>query len=163
LLYDDVIKHYRVIANLTGAMVKRYVCKGCNNGCRSDVTHKCQDTCNDCMSTPPCVYAQIRITCESCNRTFRSHSCFDKHKTNKLRGKTVCEQKRNCANCGIPLNPNNKHECFKPYCANCQRNREIGHLCYMKPLSNELPINDNILFVFYDFETTQDTKNSDSA
>jgi len=33
----------------------------------------------------------------------------------------------------------------------------------MKPLVNELPRSDNILFVFYDFETTQDTKISDSA
>ena len=33
----------------------------------------------------------------------------------------------------------------------------------MQPLKNRLPRNDNILFVFYDFETTQDTENSDSA
>jgi hypothetical protein len=33
----------------------------------------------------------------------------------------------------------------------------------MKPLSNELPRSDNVLFVFYDFETTQDSKISDSA
>jgi len=33
----------------------------------------------------------------------------------------------------------------------------------MKPLLNELPRSDNVLFVFYDFETTQDTKISDSA
>ena len=33
----------------------------------------------------------------------------------------------------------------------------------MKPLLNDLPRSDNVLFVFYDFETTQDTKISDSA
>ena len=33
----------------------------------------------------------------------------------------------------------------------------------MKPLLNVLPRSDNVLFVFYDFETTQDTKISDSA
>ena len=33
----------------------------------------------------------------------------------------------------------------------------------MKPLANELPKSDNGLFVFYDFETAQDTKFSDSA
>ena len=33
----------------------------------------------------------------------------------------------------------------------------------MKPLQKELPRNDNDLFVFYDFETTQDTKFSYSA
>ena len=39
LLYDDVTRHYHVIANLTGVMAKRYVCKACNKGCRNDVTH----------------------------------------------------------------------------------------------------------------------------
>ena len=33
----------------------------------------------------------------------------------------------------------------------------------MRTLSNVLPVSDRILFVFYDFETTQDTENSDSA
>jgi len=33
----------------------------------------------------------------------------------------------------------------------------------MKLLSNELPRSDDVLFVVYDFETTQDTKISDSA
>ena len=40
---------------------------------------------------------------------------------------------------------------------------ENGHLCYLKPLSNELPRSDNVLLVFYSFVTTQDTKVSDSA
>ena len=33
----------------------------------------------------------------------------------------------------------------------------------MKPLINELPRSDDVLYVFYDFETTQDTNFSDSA
>jgi hypothetical protein len=33
----------------------------------------------------------------------------------------------------------------------------------MQPLKNEMPRNDNVLFVFYDFETTQDTKFSENA
>jgi hypothetical protein len=33
----------------------------------------------------------------------------------------------------------------------------------MPPLKNELPRSDNILFVFYDFESTQDTKISENA
>ena len=40
---------------------------------------------------------------------------------------------------------------------------EIGHLRYMATLKNEIRRSDNVLFVFYDFETTQDTKVSDSA
>jgi hypothetical protein len=33
----------------------------------------------------------------------------------------------------------------------------------MQPLKNELPRSDDVLFVFYDFETTQDTKFSETA
>ena len=43
------------------------------------------------------------------------------------------------------------------------QNEMIGHLCYMRPLSNELPRSDNVLFVFYDFETTQETRFTDTA
>jgi hypothetical protein len=99
LLFDDVTCHYHVITNVTAAMSRRHVCKGCGRGYDKggDMTHKCDQACSDCMSIPPCVFADDgRIPCESCNRTFRSQTCFDRHKTNKLRGKkTVCEQKRN--------------------------------------------------------------------
>jgi hypothetical protein len=40
---------------------------------------------------------------------------------------------------------------------------EIGHFCFMQPLKNELPRSDDVLFVFYDFVTTQDTKFSENA
>jgi hypothetical protein len=33
----------------------------------------------------------------------------------------------------------------------------------MRPLKNELPRSDKVLFVFYDFETTQETKFSENA
>jgi len=33
----------------------------------------------------------------------------------------------------------------------------------MQPLKNELPSTDDVLFVFYDFKTTQDTKFNESA
>jgi len=56
-----------------------------------------------------------------------------------------------------------KHECFKPCCEYCGENKEVGHLCYMRPLANILPSSDDVLFVFYDFETTQDSKFTDSA
>ena len=44
-------------------------------------------------------------------------------------------------------------------------NKEIGrHLCYMKPLKNALPpAGDKVLYVFYDFETSQNTEYADEA
>jgi hypothetical protein len=47
LLYYGVSKHYDVIGNLTGAMTRKCVCRGCNKGCKSGVTHRCQEMCSD--------------------------------------------------------------------------------------------------------------------
>ena len=38
ILYDDVECHYYVIVKLTAAIAKKYVCKGCNKACTSDIT-----------------------------------------------------------------------------------------------------------------------------
>jgi hypothetical protein len=71
VLYDDVNRHYHVITNLTGAMAQRYVCSGYNKGCKRGVTYKCDVSCSDCMSVPPCVpYVEQRISCYECNRHF---------------------------------------------------------------------------------------------
>jgi len=80
-----------------------------------------------------------------------------------LKRKPVCSQKRNCGKCNSLIGPMYKHECFKQYCSFSQQNREAGRLCYMYPLKNELPRSDNVLFAFYDFETTQDTRLTTSA
>jgi len=61
LVYDDVKRHYHVINSLTGAMARRYVCRGCNKGCERGVTHKCGETCSDCKSIPPCTFAEERV------------------------------------------------------------------------------------------------------
>jgi len=53
LLYDDVERHYHVITNLTWAMAKKYVCSLCNKSCSRDITHVCDQTCSDCMASPP--------------------------------------------------------------------------------------------------------------
>jgi len=57
-----------------------------------------------------------------------------------------------------------RHECNKVFCADCKHNRDVVHLCYMRVLKNVLhDAIDKVLYVFYDFETTQNTKYSDKA
>ena len=56
-----------------------------------------------------------------------------------------------------------EHECNKRFCSQCLRNRDFGHQCYMSPLSDKAPRSDKVLYVFYDFETTQDTKCGDAS
>jgi len=163
LLYDNVERHYHVITNLTGAMAKKYVCIACHKSCRRDMTHVCDQTCSDCMASLPCTFSDVRIPCDGCNRHFRSRTCFDNHKQITAKRKSVCERKRCCATCGLLVSREN-HECNKPFCQNCGLNREAGHLCYMRPLMDELPSDSSkVLYVFYDFKTTQNTKYSEKA
>ena len=152
LLYDDVEGHYH-------AMAKKYVCKGCNKACTSDVTHVCDQTCSECVACPPCAYAEVRIPCDDCHRHFRSPACFANHKQSTSTQKSVCERKWCCEKCGGLHVTSAKHECYKRFCSNCQENKDIGHLCYMRPLKDTLPAaSDKVLYVFYDIETTQNTE-----
>jgi len=129
LVYDEVHHHFHVINNVTGALSQNYFCKGCNKGYGSGVTHRCQETCSDCMSVPPCPYHDVRIPCGSCNRQFRSRTCFDKHKINKIGKRTVCEKKRNCTVCNSFIG-DKRHECFKPRCTVIRTKRlDISVLC----------------------------------
>jgi hypothetical protein len=137
LLYDADEKYFHIITRLTGALVKQFVCEACGKGCRSDITHKCDQICSDCHQSPPCIAEDTRVPCNDCNRHFRSQKCFENHKTRpqsvkKAEKKSICEKIQLCAICNelnvcdwtVP-----KHECFKRYCADCRCNRETGHLC----------------------------------
>jgi hypothetical protein len=73
----------------------------------------------------------------------------------------VCEVKKRCRECGVV--EGRDHECNKRYCSQCLKKRELGQLCYMAPLSDKARRSDNVLYVFYDFEATQDTKCTDTS
>ena len=56
------------------------------------------------------------------------------------------------------------HECNKRYCEICNQKREVRHLCFMRPFKDVLPPKtSNVLYVFCDFETTQNKRYSDTA
>jgi len=119
LLYDYVERHYHVITKLTGTMAKRYVCKACHKSFGHDIKHVCDPTCSDCMASPPCAFFDARTYCDECNRHFRSPTCYANHKQSTTKRKSICERKRCCATCGL-LVTDNRHECNKLFCANCQ-------------------------------------------
>jgi len=75
---------------------------------------------------------------------------------------TVCERKRCCGACGGLVTREN-HECNRLFCDTCKQNREVGHLCFMRQLKDESHADDGVLYVFYDFETTQNTRHWDTA
>jgi hypothetical protein len=116
LLHDG--QYYHVITNLTAAMAKRYVCPACNKGCSSGEQHRCDASCDACTAIPPCIQENARIPCDECNRYFRNTACFENHKRLNVSGKSVCEAKRRCGECGAMKGSN--HECNKRYCSNCE-------------------------------------------
>ena len=138
-------------------MAKRYVCEGCNKGCRYGVEHTCEQTPSGCMLSPPSLSSGPRISCDLCNRQFRSQTCYDNHKK-KIQGKrqkkSACELRKFCGTCG-GLITHTKHECNKRFFATCYENKEVGHLSFMRPLVNVPASSEHMLYVFYDFETTQ--------
>jgi len=83
ILYDEVERHYHVIANLTVAMAKKYVCKGRSKACKRDVAHVCDQTCSNCMVSQPCAIAVFRNPCDNSHRHFRNAACFANHKLRK--------------------------------------------------------------------------------
>ena len=163
LLCDEVTRHYHVIGNLAAAMARGYVCKACGKWCRRDVKHTCDQTCSCCMASPPCVATGIRIPCADSDRYFRSQTCFANHRRRIGNRKSVCEHKRQCWTCGELVVSGKPHEYGKRYCDVCSANREVGHLCYMRPLNNVLTLSDGVLYVFYGFEITQHTRYSETS
>ena len=88
LLFDAVIHHYHFIASLTGAMAKRYICEGCNKGCKYGLVHTCEQICSDCMVHPPCKYAgpEFLVTYVTDTLGFRYASTTIKRK-HELKGR----------------------------------------------------------------------------
>ena len=72
-------------------------------------------------------------------------------------------RRRNCVTCGELVVSDKPHECAKRYCDVCTASRDVGDLCYMQPLKNVQPSSDRVLYIFYDFETTQNTRYSETA
>jgi len=102
--------------------------------------------------------------CDDCHRHFRSHACFANQKQCTSTQKSVCERKWRCEKCGGQAATSAKHECYKSFCGNCQENKDIGHLCYMRQLNDTLPpASYKVLYVFYDIETTQNTEYADES
>ena len=87
------------------------------------------------MNSSPFAFSKVRFPCDECNWNFRSRSYFANHKQITAKRKSVCERKGCCTPCGAFVT-DDSHECNKLFCANCKQNREVGHLCYMRPLKD---------------------------
>ena len=106
------------------------------------------------------------IECVDCGRKFFGHECFANHKrvgAYKKNNKKVCDIVRMCQNCMRIVNVYlSKHECGIGFCRHCQKSHAINDVCFMQPVIAK-PNKKKYLYIFYDFETRQDTPYGESA
>lgn len=168
ILYYRRLQHFEPILNLRAAVGSRGFCVSCNIAYTRIGDHKCLRKCNRCMRQPPCeMTARPRIKCDSCKRFFYNSDCFERHlkpitydNMNKRKNKrTVCDTLKICDKCSrfIATDEKRKHDCNAAYCKTCKDFCHINHLCYIQPIKQTKDNRPKIVFLFYDFETQQNT------
>jgi len=111
-----------VSRDLTGAMARRHVYNECHKRCRSYITHVCDQMCSDYMTNPHCASSDVRYPMLEVGRVSLTISRVPQKKS-------VCERRRCSATCGALVTHKN-HEYNKLFCANCKKNKEVGHVFY---------------------------------
>lgn len=147
--------HFNVITSLTAAFCSNYFCEKCYVPYDHKNEHRCGGSCQACQQASACEIA-IKIKCQDCLRFFRSQNCYENHKKDYSSGKfTVCEQIKLCSICLKTIKAKRAHACGEIYCKICNKHASEDHLCYIRPDKGKPKIKD-VLFVFYDLETSQD-------
>lgn len=154
--------HFTAMSNVQAYYGSRYFCTECYTVSDTRVKHSCPYACTQCLSSPKCVQDSPSIPCTDCHRSFFGPECFQNHKNKaKSAKKTICEQLRNCSICFSLYLPG--HECGKRKCSTCEKMVEkIGHKCYMPTYISKREGAMNMLFVYFDIESRQDTILSES-
>lgn len=101
--------------------------------------------------------AENEIKCYECNRFFRSVECYQNHKNGICNVYKVCE---NCSS-GYKVSKKQPHICGMKMCLRCKGVRPTQHDCYFPTASikeEEGDEFDKTIFVFFDFETTQNDR-----
>lgn len=157
LLYHD--GHFNVITSLTAAFVCSYYCESCHIPYDHKDRHRCEVICLYCQESPPCSLV-IQINCIDCNRQFRSQQCYNNHRKNN-----TCKNVKRCLDClkiyNVKARKDMPHVCGEIFCKICKTFKSSDHLCFIQP-NSKLPNQKSLLFLFYDFETRQETPVSSS-
>ena len=158
-----------MIPNLFAATGSNFFCANCNKGFHRIEQYKCKRTCECCFVTPPCRSDGAEmIECVDCGRKFFGHSCFVNHKSAgsyKNNGK-VCDVVRLCENCLKIVNTQHgQHECGISFCKQCSKRLAFNDACFMQFVGGgkNLKAEKKFLYIFYDFETRQNTSYGENA
>ena len=166
-LYWNGDNHYDCVTSVKVLLGCSYYCEYCDVGYNTRGNHPCPNGCEACQSDIPCITEQ-KIKCVDCHRIFRSQSCFNNHKFIKS-----CHLEYNCEKCSNRIIGNKKnHVC--PGERKCKFCKEIvgpNHQCYIQKYEKNKKCSESEdeqsqeeesetsapKFVFYDFDSTQET------
>ena len=171
--------HYDVITSMPAFLSKKYYCHTCKKGYTRRDKHKCPDKCLACFKTEK--HVGDNMVCKYCNQIFFGQKCYDEHLRDRSKGgggDVVCEHVRKCLICHRTVLDLKQHVCSYTTCTNCKKYGDPKtHKCYMLPVETKGGActrgktqctgkkKDWCLccktrttnYIFYDFETQQDT------
>ena len=160
----NVLYHYHTITNIPMSLGYDLFCTSCMKGYNRDSVHDCEKRCGLCKNTGCKDLPTAWTTCEHCNARCRNTYCLGEHrKPNVLsNGKlskagTICDIYWKCLHCSKTMKRKlvKAHECGKKQCFTCLKNTTSkDHMCYIRASK---PKRSRKKFIFFDFETTQDT------
>ncbi|KAJ8685255.1 hypothetical protein QAD02_021048 [Eretmocerus hayati] len=184
LSFDENEKHFDLILDLYGVRnhedTRRHYCERCNLGFCEPFRHRnCPEFCDSCHARPECKSDGNAISCRDCRREFVNQQCFERHRSvgsysfcqSNQAKKTICEQVKYCTDCRCLWYKarGRVHSCDEIFCKSCKSRHSPNHLCHIRTRASKTttttpsethgvsqckPKN---LFVFYDFEATQNT------
>ena len=94
-LHDN---HYDVITKMPNFLNRSYFCHTCRRAYNNKFDHMCPDMCKLCGRFD-CIPG-VTVTCKECDRTFKSQTCYNKHKEPVGRARSICQTIRKCERCG---------------------------------------------------------------
>lgn len=156
MLHDN---HYNVMRSVSACFAVKYICPDCHASTTSTTAHACKYACSFCEATPKCTLTDDdeMITCRECNSDFLGDVCYANHILPKGTGKlSVCNARKKCPICKVAYRKKNDHFCGIHYCRICESYETNTHQCHMPVYKTKRHEDQNILYVFYDFETQQD-------
>ena len=152
--------HYDIITSMPGFLSSVYYCHKCRKGYSYKFDHLCPGMCKSCQSYE-CV-VNDPLTCDECNRWFKSRACYDCHKVQVGGTKSICQTIKKCEKCGKSMDVrklnSKRHVCGKK-CSTCGivlEDVENEHKCYIQKTEQSEDSKYNQL-LFFDFECKQET------
>ncbi|KAG1710397.1 putative DNA polymerase [Nymphon striatum] len=146
--------HLDLIKNIKGFFCKDHYCDNCLVAYNSD--HNCSISCTVC-DTKPCI-TTFEIECNRCHQICRSQNCLVRHRQARPKSASVCETYWRCVECTAVIESKKcskaQHVCGNYLCPNCKQYADVDHSCY---ITHETPKTSTDKYIFYDFETIQES------